>query len=98
MSWRIVPTLLREMLQSTNAAKSARAMKATMQMIKLDIAALQKAYDGKLEARGAPFAPSPVRGEGAHPIDRAGGVGRQVRGKVASPCSPRRRSSVFQDR
>ena len=47
VSWQIVPTVLPEMLQSKDAAKSARAMKAMMQMIKLDIAALKQAYDGK---------------------------------------------------
>lgn len=47
VSWQVVPTVLPEMLQSKDAAKSARAMKAMMQMVKLDIAALKKAYDGK---------------------------------------------------
>ena len=46
VSWQIIPTVLLEMLQSKDAAKSARAMKAMMQMIKLDIAALKKAYEG----------------------------------------------------
>ena len=46
MSRQIVPTVLGEMLQSKDAAKSARAMRAMMQMIKLDIATLKKAYQG----------------------------------------------------
>ncbi len=44
VTWQIVPTILGELLQGKDAAKSARAMKAMMQMIKLDIAALRKAY------------------------------------------------------
>jgi predicted 3-demethylubiquinone-9 3-methyltransferase (glyoxalase superfamily) len=47
VSWQIVPTVLGEMLQDKDAAKSQRAMQAMMKMVKLDIAALKKAYDGK---------------------------------------------------
>ena len=47
MSWQIVPAALGEMLQDKDAAKANRAMQAMTQMVKLDIAALQKAYDGK---------------------------------------------------
>jgi len=46
VSWQIVPTVLGELLQSKDAEKSQRAMKAMMQMIKLDIAALKRAYEG----------------------------------------------------
>ena len=46
MSWQVVPIQAMEMWKSGVSAKSERAMKAMMQMKKLDIAALQKAYDG----------------------------------------------------
>ena len=44
LSWQIVPTALIEMLQDEDPAKSQRVMKAMLQMKKLDIAGLQKAY------------------------------------------------------
>jgi predicted 3-demethylubiquinone-9 3-methyltransferase (glyoxalase superfamily) len=44
LSWQIVPTVLGEMLQDTNANKSGRVMQAMLQMKKLDIATLKKAY------------------------------------------------------
>ncbi len=47
VSWQIVPTVLGDMLQSKDAAKSQRAMQAMMQMVKLDIAALKKAFEGR---------------------------------------------------
>jgi len=46
LSWQVVPTVLPEMLQDPNAGRADRAMKAMLQMRKLDIAALQAAYDG----------------------------------------------------
>jgi len=46
LSWQIVPKALQEMYKAGVSAKSERAMKAMLQMKKLDIAALQKAYDG----------------------------------------------------
>jgi predicted 3-demethylubiquinone-9 3-methyltransferase (glyoxalase superfamily) len=47
VTWQIVPTILGELLQSKDAEKSQRAMRAMLQMIKLDIAALKKAFDGR---------------------------------------------------
>jgi two-component system sensor histidine kinase QseC len=47
VSWQIVPTVLGDMLQSKDAAKSQRAMQAMMKMVKLDIAALKKAFEGQ---------------------------------------------------
>ncbi len=47
VSWQIVPTVLGEMLQDKDAAKSQRAMQAMLGMVKLDIAALKKAYEGR---------------------------------------------------
>jgi len=47
LSWQIVPSMLSKVLNGSDAAGSQRAMQAMLQMGKLDIAALQKAYDGK---------------------------------------------------
>jgi len=47
LSWQIVPTVLVEMLGDKDAAKSQRVMKAMLRMTKLDIAELEKAYEGK---------------------------------------------------
>jgi predicted 3-demethylubiquinone-9 3-methyltransferase (glyoxalase superfamily) len=44
--WQIVPTAMLKMLADPDRAKAARAMQAMMQMVKLDIAELQRAYDG----------------------------------------------------
>jgi predicted 3-demethylubiquinone-9 3-methyltransferase (glyoxalase superfamily) len=45
LSWQIVPSVLGELLQSEDAAKSQRVMAALMQMKKLDIGKLKQAYD-----------------------------------------------------
>lgn len=45
LSWQIVPTVLGEMLADNDSAKSQRVMKAMLQMSKIDIKALQRAYD-----------------------------------------------------
>jgi predicted 3-demethylubiquinone-9 3-methyltransferase (glyoxalase superfamily) len=44
VSWQIVPTVLEEMLQDEDAEKANRVMKAMLQMSKIDIAGLEKAY------------------------------------------------------
>ena len=44
LSWQIVPVALMEMVQDKNPARVGRVMKAMMQMKKLDIAGLEKAY------------------------------------------------------
>jgi len=46
LHWQVVPTALLHYIQDKDKAKAARAMQAMMQMVKLDIAALKKAYDG----------------------------------------------------
>lgn len=48
VSWQIVPAVLGEMMQDKDPEKSERVMKAILQMTKLDIMELQRAYDGKL--------------------------------------------------
>ena len=45
LSWQVVPTILSELLQDKDAAKSQRVMKAMLQMKKIDIAGLQRAYE-----------------------------------------------------
>jgi predicted 3-demethylubiquinone-9 3-methyltransferase (glyoxalase superfamily) len=47
LSWQIVPTVLGEMIGSGDKAKSKRASDAMMEMVKLDIAKLKAAFDGK---------------------------------------------------
>jgi len=47
VSWQIIPPILGQLLQDKDAGKSKRVMQAMMQMTKIDIAALQKAYDGR---------------------------------------------------
>jgi predicted 3-demethylubiquinone-9 3-methyltransferase (glyoxalase superfamily) len=46
VSWQVVPTVLPEMLTDPDRAKAQRAMKAMMEMKKLDIGKLKKAFDG----------------------------------------------------
>ena len=46
LSWQIVPTVLDRMIQDPDRAKADRAMQAMLKMKKLDIAALQEAFDG----------------------------------------------------
>jgi len=46
VSWQVVPTVLEELVGDPNSAAGQRAMRAMLQMQKMDIAALQRAYDG----------------------------------------------------
>ena len=46
VSWQIVPTVLSELLADKDAEKARRVTEAMLQMTKLDIAALQRAYAG----------------------------------------------------
>jgi predicted 3-demethylubiquinone-9 3-methyltransferase (glyoxalase superfamily) len=46
VSWQIVPDALMIMMRSPDRGKAARAMAAMMTMVKIDVAAVQKAYDG----------------------------------------------------
>lgn len=47
LSWQVVPKAMIEMLQHPDKARVNRAFQAMLQMKKLDIAALQRAFDGK---------------------------------------------------
>ncbi|KAK9328848.1 3-demethylubiquinone-9 3-methyltransferase-domain-containing protein [Lipomyces starkeyi] len=46
VSWQVVPSALKEMLNDSDKAKADRVMVEMMKMKKLDIAALRKAYEG----------------------------------------------------
>lgn len=46
VSWQVVPTALLEMINDPDAEKSQRATKAMLQMKKLDIEKLRRAYAG----------------------------------------------------
>src|SRR5262245_27239486 len=47
LSWQIIPSCLGGMLTDKDPARAGRAAKAMMSMGKLDIAALQAAYEGR---------------------------------------------------
>jgi len=44
--WQVIPTALPRYLRDKDKAKSQRVMEAMMQMIKIDVAALDRAYQG----------------------------------------------------
>jgi predicted 3-demethylubiquinone-9 3-methyltransferase (glyoxalase superfamily) len=52
LSWQVVPIPLLEMIKDSDKEKSNRAMQAMLKMKKFDIAALQRAYEGR-EPAGA---------------------------------------------
>jgi predicted 3-demethylubiquinone-9 3-methyltransferase (glyoxalase superfamily) len=45
LSWQIIPTRLSELLQDEDAEKANRVMQAMLQMGKIDIASLERAYE-----------------------------------------------------
>ncbi len=47
LCWQIVPRILLEMMSDPDPAKSARVTQAMLKMVKLDIAALKRAYAGE---------------------------------------------------
>ena len=47
LSWQIIPSALGRMLGDKDPEKSKRVMEAMLQMDKIDIKGLQKAYEGK---------------------------------------------------
>ena len=46
LSWQVVPRQLNEMLESPDREAAKRAMKAMLEMKKLDVSKLQEAYEG----------------------------------------------------
>jgi len=53
MSWQVVPTVLIEMLQDKDPEKSKRVMAAMLKMIKIEIASLKRAYEGRTGHTGS---------------------------------------------
>lgn len=47
VAWQIVPTALNDMMASSDRAAAKRASEAMLKMVKLDVAQLQAAFDGK---------------------------------------------------
>ncbi|HET9450652.1 MAG TPA: VOC family protein [Aggregicoccus sp.] len=47
VSWQLVPAVMEEMMTDPDPARAKRVSDAMLKMIKLDIAALRAAYDGK---------------------------------------------------
>jgi predicted 3-demethylubiquinone-9 3-methyltransferase (glyoxalase superfamily) len=47
LSWQVVPTALVEMMKDPDKEKAGRVMEAMLQMKKLDIAELERAYEGE---------------------------------------------------
>jgi predicted 3-demethylubiquinone-9 3-methyltransferase (glyoxalase superfamily) len=47
LSWQIIPTALGTMLSDPDPEKSKRVVQAMMKMVKIDIAKLREAYEGK---------------------------------------------------
>jgi predicted 3-demethylubiquinone-9 3-methyltransferase (glyoxalase superfamily) len=47
LSWQVVPTALADMISDPDPEKAQRATAAMLSMVKLDIAALEKAYAGE---------------------------------------------------
>lgn len=47
VSWQIIPTRMGELLSDSDQEKAGRAMQAMMKMHKIDIAELEKAFEGK---------------------------------------------------
>jgi predicted 3-demethylubiquinone-9 3-methyltransferase (glyoxalase superfamily) len=46
ISWQIIPRILSDMLNDKDSAKSQNVMQAMLQMKKINIEELQKAYNG----------------------------------------------------
>ena len=47
LSWQIVPSLLPKLMSDPDPVKVGRVMQSMMQMTKIDISLLQRAYDGQ---------------------------------------------------
>ena len=50
VSWQVVPTVLPEMLQDKDRARSSRVMAAMLKMKKISIEGLRSAYEGRVPA------------------------------------------------
>lgn len=47
LSWQIIPSALGKLMNDPDRQKANRVMMAMLQMVKIDIAGLQRAYDGE---------------------------------------------------
>jgi predicted 3-demethylubiquinone-9 3-methyltransferase (glyoxalase superfamily) len=47
LSWQVIPTALMKLLGDKDRAAAGRAMQAMLKMQKIDVAGLQRAFDGK---------------------------------------------------
>jgi predicted 3-demethylubiquinone-9 3-methyltransferase (glyoxalase superfamily) len=47
LSWQIVPTVLGQMMAASDPARAKRASDAMLKMVKIDIATLQAAFEGR---------------------------------------------------
>ena len=47
LSWQIVPRVLSELMSDRDPAKSSRVMQAMLQMTKMDVEKLKRAYEGR---------------------------------------------------
>jgi predicted 3-demethylubiquinone-9 3-methyltransferase (glyoxalase superfamily) len=47
LSWQIVPTILGQLMSDKDPEKSKRVMQAMLKMVKMDVAALKRAYEGQ---------------------------------------------------
>ena len=47
LSWQIIPTVLGQMMAAADRVKAKRASDAMLKMVKIDIATLQAAFDGR---------------------------------------------------
>ncbi|MFG0331219.1 MAG: VOC family protein [Phycisphaerales bacterium] len=54
VSWQINPKRLMEMLSDPDTTKASRAMAALMRMVKIDLDALERAWDDKNNDQGGP--------------------------------------------
>jgi len=54
LSWQVVPRQLNEMLEASDRDAARRAMEAMLAMGKIEIAALERAFDGATVGAGAP--------------------------------------------
>jgi predicted 3-demethylubiquinone-9 3-methyltransferase (glyoxalase superfamily) len=54
LSWQIVPRQLNEMLQSEDGNAARRAMAAMLSMGKIDVAVLERAFEGDTSTAGTP--------------------------------------------
>ena len=51
LSWQVVPAALLEMMTDPDREKSGRAMEAMLKMKKIDIAAMEQAFEGETASR-----------------------------------------------